>query len=322
MSEQGEQTSHLDIDGCFNVRDAGGWPTDDGRRMASNALPRRRPVRLSEEGRTRIAGLGLRAVIDLRQQAQFDRGYAFGPAAITHHIPTVDRIIDVDNPPRFEQATDIVGFYEDMVERGPQLVRAVDTVAEHIVEGPVLVHLRRRQGSDGPRGGVDPGRDRRDPRIDRRGNARSRTSRRRRRRTAMISAPLSGDPPVGRSPALLWTAPAEAMALFAERIVEVHGSMAGWRPASASLPRPSTGCGIGSSPTADRIQARFKRDPASAAVEPVMNAAMSVQQNSTARHHVVGYAHPPQWVGGGAGPRCRRRRPSAASSVRALQAWR
>ena len=32
-------------------------------------------------------------------------------------------------------------LYEDMVERGgPQLVRAVDTVAEHIVDGPVLVH--------------------------------------------------------------------------------------------------------------------------------------------------------------------------------------
>ena len=80
-------------------------------------------------------------MIDLRQQAQFDRGHTFGPADITHHIPTVDRIIDVDNPPASSEATDIVGLYEDMVERGgPQLVRAVDTVAEHIAEGPVLVH--------------------------------------------------------------------------------------------------------------------------------------------------------------------------------------
>ena len=121
MSEQGEQTNHLDIDGCFNVRDAGGWPTDDGRRMASGKLYRADdPVRLSEEGRARIAGLGLRAVIDLRQQAQFDPRPRSGPPR-SPTIPTVDRIIDVDNP-RFEQATDIVGFYEDMVERGPQLV--------------------------------------------------------------------------------------------------------------------------------------------------------------------------------------------------------
>ena len=61
--------------------------------------------------------------------------------SITHHIPTVDRVIDVENPPRFEQAADIVQLYEDMVVRGgPQIVRAVDTVAEYIADGPVLVH--------------------------------------------------------------------------------------------------------------------------------------------------------------------------------------
>ena len=44
----------------------------------------------------------------------------------------------------------------------------------------------------------------------------------------MISSPLSDDPPVHRSPALLWTAPAEAMALFADRVAELHGSLAAW----------------------------------------------------------------------------------------------
>ena len=82
-----------------------------------------------------------RAIIDLRQKAQYDRGYAFGDEDITHHIPTVDRVIDVENPPRFEQTADIVELYEDMVVRGgPQIVRAVDTVAEYIADGPVLVH--------------------------------------------------------------------------------------------------------------------------------------------------------------------------------------
>jgi protein-tyrosine phosphatase len=232
-----EQTNHLDIDGCFNVRDAGGWPTDDGQRMATGALYRADdPVRLTDRGRARIAELGLRAVIDLRQQAQFDRGYSFGPAEITHHIPTVDRVIDVDNPPRFEEPTDIVGLYEDMVERGgPQLVRAVDTVAEHIGEGPVLVHCvagKDRTGlvvaliqaaigvtlesivaeyalSDAPT---------------------------QRRRDAMIAAPVTGDPPVGRSPALLWSAPAEAMTLFAQRVTDLHGSMAAWPAALGVSP--------------------------------------------------------------------------------------
>ena len=228
MSEQ-DRSSHLDIEGCFNIRDAGGWPTEDGRRMRTGVLYRADdPVRLTDEGRRRIAELGLRAVIDLRQQAQFDRGYAFGDDAITHHIPTVDRVIDVENPPRFEQAADIVQLYEDMVVRGgPQIVRAVDTVAEYIADGPVLVHCVAGKDRTGlvvaliqaalgvPRESI----------IAEYALSDEPTQR---RRKAMISAPLSDDPPVHRSPELLWTAPAEAMALFADRVVELHGSLAAW----------------------------------------------------------------------------------------------
>jgi protein-tyrosine phosphatase len=240
MSEQGQYGNHLDIDGCFNVRDAGGWPAEDGRRMTTGLLYRADdPVRLTDEGRARITELDLRAVIDLRQQAQFDRGYAFGRAEITHHIPTVDRLIDLDNPPRFEQAIDIVSLYEDMIERGgPQLALAVDTVAEHIADGPVLVHCvagKDRTGlvvaliqaaigvtvdsiiaeyalSDVPA---------------------------QRRREAMIAAPLSGDPPVGRSPLLLWSAPAEVMTLFVQRVIDLHGSIAAW-PAALGVSGETT----------------------------------------------------------------------------------
>lgn len=234
MSEQA-RLSHLDIDGCFNVRDAGGWPTEDGRRMRTGVLYRADdPVRLTEEGRQRIAALGLRAIVDLRQQAQFDRGYFFGAADITHHIPTVDRVIDVENPPRFEAAADIVGLYEDMVERGgSQIVRAVDTVASYIVDGPVLVHCVAGKDRTGlvvaliqaalgvPRESI----------IAEYALSDEPTQR---RRAAMISTPLSDDPPVHRSPELLWTAPAEAMALFADRVVGVHGSLAAW-PAAIGL---------------------------------------------------------------------------------------
>jgi protein-tyrosine phosphatase len=242
-----EQASHLDIDGCFNVRDAGGWPTDDGGRMVTGALYRADdPVRLTARGRACIAQLGLRAVIDLRQQAQFDRGHTFGPADITHHIPTVDRVIDVDNPPRFEEPTDIVGLYEDMVERGgAQLVRAVDTVAEHIVDGPVLVHCVAGKDRTGlvvaliqAAIGVTV-----DSIIAEYTLSDAPT---RRRRDAMISRPMSGDPPVGRSPALLWSAPAEAMTLFAQGVTDRHGSMAAW-PAALGV----------SPPTIERLRGRL-----------------------------------------------------------------
>jgi hypothetical protein len=228
MSEQ-VPSSHLDIDGCFNVRDAGGWPTEDGRRMRTGVLYRADdPVRLTGEGASRIAELDLRAVIDLRQQAQFDRGHLFGTADITHHIPLVDRIIDINDPPRLEGAADVVGLYEDMVERGgAQIVRAVDVIAEHIVDGPVLVHCVAGKDRTGlvvaliqAAIGVT-----RESIIAEYSLSDAPTQRRRR---AMIAEPLPGDPPVGRSPELLWTAPAETMALFAARVVELHGSLAAW----------------------------------------------------------------------------------------------
>ena len=39
---QETRPSHLDIEGCFNVRDAGGWGTADGRWMRTGGLVPRR----------------------------------------------------------------------------------------------------------------------------------------------------------------------------------------------------------------------------------------------------------------------------------------
>ena len=44
----------------------------------------------------------------------------------------------------------------------------------------------------------------------------------------MIADPLPGDPDVAAAPELIWTAPAEAMALFATRGVERSGSLEAW----------------------------------------------------------------------------------------------
>jgi hypothetical protein len=224
-----EQAGHLDIDGCFNVRDAGGWPTDDGGRMRRGLLYRAdEPVRLTDVGRARIAELGLRAVIDLRHQSQVDRGHLFLPTEVTHHIPVVDRVIDVDNPPRFDGAADMAVLYEDMVGRGGgQLALAVDTVAETITEGPVLVHCVAGKDRTGlvvalvqAAIGVS-----RTAIVEEYALSDEPT---RRRRTAMLASPLPGDPPVGRAPELLWTAPAEVMALFTARVIDLHGSLAAW----------------------------------------------------------------------------------------------
>ena len=79
MSEHGEVAlgpdNHLDIPGNLNFRDAGGWVRADGAQMRLGKLYRSDdPIRTTAEGRRRVQALGLSAVIDVRQNAQFYRG--------------------------------------------------------------------------------------------------------------------------------------------------------------------------------------------------------------------------------------------------------
>ena len=228
---------HLDVEGCFNVRDAGGWSTTDGRWMRTGVLYRADdPVRLTTTGREAIARLGLKAVVDLRQKSQFDRGPGFADRSITHHIPVVDRVINIDDPPPIEQPGDIAGLYGDMAIRGEaELVRVIDTLATYVGEGPVMVHCAAGKDRTGMivaliQAAIGVGLDE----IVKEYALSDLPTRA--RRTEMVDNPLPDDPPVARSPVFLWTAPAEAMALFAQRAIETHGSLPAWPVAMGVSP--------------------------------------------------------------------------------------
>lgn len=254
----GTPSGHLDIDGCFNVRDAGGWGTTDGHWMRTGALYRADdPVRITPEGRRAIEELGLKAVVDLRQQSQFDRGPGFVDRAITFHIPLVDRVINTDDPPRIEEPHDLAGLYDDMADRGREpLVSAIETIARFIGDGPVMVHCAAGKDRTGmvvalvqAAIGVELN--------DIVAEYALSDAHSQRRRQVMVEQPIPGDPPVARSPAFLWTAPAEAMALFAQRAVEAHGSLTAWPVA------------VGVSPDAvDRLRAALVTDPPELADSP------------------------------------------------------
>ena len=79
---------------CFNVRDMGGWRTEDGRRVRWRTLYRGDTLHhLDGEELEVLAGLGLRTVIDLRTENELEQRGRFRPATqeLRHlHIPLID----------------------------------------------------------------------------------------------------------------------------------------------------------------------------------------------------------------------------------------
>lgn len=69
------------VDGCFNFRDLGGYPTRDGRTVAWRRLYRSDALhRATAEGEPALAALGLATVLDLRTPSEVERARWQPPA--------------------------------------------------------------------------------------------------------------------------------------------------------------------------------------------------------------------------------------------------
>ena len=220
---------HVDVAGCVNFRDAGGWRTVDGGEVRRGRLYRSDdPIRITPEGRRAVDRLGLAMVVDLRQQTQFSRTPGFVERERTSHVPLVDQVVDHTDPPPLDTARDIANLYAGMLDESRhQVGRVLDVVADHVASGPVLVHCAFGKDRAGlvtaiihAAIGVRPD----DIVADYvRSDAPAR-----RRRAAMIEQPLEDDPPVARLPENLFRASAETMELVLARAVEQHGSLDAW----------------------------------------------------------------------------------------------
>jgi len=147
-------------------------------------------------------------------------------------------VIDAENPPALENATDIANLYVSMMQRSrEQIGVALDSIAAHVADGPVLVHCAFGKDRAGllsalvqaaigvPADAIvaDYARSHRPGR---------------RRRAWLLAEPWPGDPDTAHVPEFLFSASPETMQMLLERVVAEHGSLDAW---VASFPtRPET----------------------------------------------------------------------------------
>jgi protein-tyrosine phosphatase len=141
------QTRALVWDGCVNVRDLGGLPTEDGRVTAAGAVVRSDNVRrLTDEGWAALLDHGIRTVVDLRWGIEMEEDAPRDVAIDVRHISLLG-----DYDPGYGPDLDVrlghlagaertAAVYTDFLERfGPNFGRAVGAVAD-AAPGGVLIH--------------------------------------------------------------------------------------------------------------------------------------------------------------------------------------
>lgn len=225
---------HVEVEGCLNFRDAGGWPCRGGHLKRNRLFRADDPIRITETGRARVEALGVSAVIDLRQHHQYVRSEGFvADRNRVHHRPLVDKVIDIDAPPSLGRPEDLTDVYDGMLERSTtQLADVVDLIADHISEGAVIVHCAFGKDRTGlvialvhAALGVSAA----DIAADyARSNGPAQC-----RRAWILASLRPDDPPLARMPEYLFTAPAEAMEVLLQRMTDRYGSLQAW---AESLP--------------------------------------------------------------------------------------
>lgn len=132
----------VDLEGCFNFRDLGGYPTGDGRTVrwqrvyrsdALHALTAADVARVRDD-------LGVAAVVDLRSTAELEAEQArwIEPENIRfHHLPLYDgQRTRSDELPPIDTLSERYVLLVEFAK--PQIARVLTTIAE--AEGPVVYH--------------------------------------------------------------------------------------------------------------------------------------------------------------------------------------
>ena len=121
----------VELAGAYNFRDLGGLPTTDGARTRSGVLFRSDALHhLDPDDVSRLVGLGIKAVVDLRSSAEVEttgRGLLADEDIGWYHLP-LSNVGGADyTPPPALAAGDLGGHYVNSLdERTEQMARVVE----------------------------------------------------------------------------------------------------------------------------------------------------------------------------------------------------
>jgi protein-tyrosine phosphatase len=128
-------TRKLDLRGCVNFRDLGGYPAADGTRLRWRRLFRADGLsRLDEDDCALLAELGLATVIDLRTIGELEERGRFPEHHFSveyHHLPLTDVLPPQDELERYDEPSFVTSRYRELFTRGSaSLARAVEVLSE------------------------------------------------------------------------------------------------------------------------------------------------------------------------------------------------
>jgi protein-tyrosine phosphatase len=142
------QDRQLTWDGCVNVRDLGGHPTEDGGETRFRAVVRADSVRgLSDEGWEALVDYGVRRIIDLRWHEELAEDPPRELLVEVVHIPLlggrenaigreIDALLEDIRDPAVRRSM----MYLECLRRYPENFAAAVTAVARAPEGAALVH--------------------------------------------------------------------------------------------------------------------------------------------------------------------------------------
>ncbi len=131
---QADPSRRLELTGCFNFRDLGGYETADGRRIRWRTLFRADGLsRLDEADCAQLSELGLATVIDLRTLVEADERGRLPEHAFEveyHHLPLTDVLPPEDHLARYSEPAFVGERYSQLLAGGSEAIgRALEILA-------------------------------------------------------------------------------------------------------------------------------------------------------------------------------------------------